>query len=139
MRASPADIAVRFYNGDGLTVIEQSLQRACQLLALVVRQLGQAVDQARHLLLPHHLSILLGVHNPSGAVRHASHVRYIGAIWTGDGTSWWTSLHIPLFGSLRDARELLICLPLDFLWTGLRISEFELCCDLVDGGRQSTR
>lgn len=31
MRASPADIAVRFYNGDGLTVIEQSLQRACQL------------------------------------------------------------------------------------------------------------
>ena len=59
MRASPADIAVRFYNGDGLTVIEQSLQRACQLLALVVRQLGQAVDQARHLLLSH--GFLLGL------------------------------------------------------------------------------
>ena len=58
MRASPADAAVRFYNGDGLTVIEQSLQRACQLLALVVRQLGQAVDQARHLLLSH--GLLLG-------------------------------------------------------------------------------
>ena len=58
MRASPADIAVRFYNGDGLTVIEQSLQRACQLLELVVRQLGQAVDQARHLLQSH--GLLLG-------------------------------------------------------------------------------
>ncbi len=59
MRASPGNIAVRFYNGDGLTVIEQSLQAACQLLALVVRQLGQAVDQARHLLLSH--GLLLGL------------------------------------------------------------------------------
>ena len=59
MRASPGNIAVRFYNGDGLTVIEQSLQAACQLLALVVRQLGQAVDQARHLLLSH--GFLLGL------------------------------------------------------------------------------
>ena len=59
MRASPGNIAVRFYNGDGLTVIEQRLQRACQLLALVVRQLGQAVDQARHLLLSH--GLLLGL------------------------------------------------------------------------------
>ena len=58
MRASPEGAAMRFYNGDGLTVIEQSLQRACQLLALVVRQLGQAVDQARHLLLSH--GLLLG-------------------------------------------------------------------------------
>ncbi len=58
MRASPAGAAMRFYNGDGLTVIEQSLQRACQLLELVVRQLGQAVDQARHLLLSH--GLLLG-------------------------------------------------------------------------------
>ena len=49
---------MRFYNGDGLTVIEQSLLRACQLLELVVRQLGQAVDQARHLLLSH--GLLLG-------------------------------------------------------------------------------
>ena len=53
MRASPAGAAMRFYNGDGLTVIEQRLQGACQLLALVVRQLGQAVDQTRHLLLSH--------------------------------------------------------------------------------------
>ena len=59
MRASPAGAAMRFYNGDGLTVIEQSLQRACQLLELVVRQLGQAVDQARHLLLSH--GFLLGL------------------------------------------------------------------------------
>lgn len=58
MRASPGTAAVRFYNGDGLTVIEQRLQGACQLLALVVRQLGQAVDQARHLLLAH--GLLLG-------------------------------------------------------------------------------
>ena len=58
MRASPADSAVGLYNGDSLTVIEQSLQRACQLLELVVRQLGQAVDQARHLLLSH--GLLLG-------------------------------------------------------------------------------
>ena len=36
VRASPAGAAMRFYNGDGLTVIEQSLQRACQLLELVV-------------------------------------------------------------------------------------------------------
>ena len=49
---------VCFYNGDGLTVIEQRLQGACQLLALVVRQLGQAVDQTRHLLLSH--GLLLG-------------------------------------------------------------------------------
>jgi len=40
-------------------VIEQRLQAACQLLALVVRQLGQAVDQARHLLLSH--GFLLGL------------------------------------------------------------------------------
>ena len=59
MRASPAGAAMRFYNGDGLTVIEQSLLRACQLLELVVRQLGQAVDQARHLLLSH--GFLLGL------------------------------------------------------------------------------
>ena len=58
VRASPADSAVGLYNGDSLTVIEQSLQRACKLLALVVRQLGQAVDQARHLLLSH--GLLLG-------------------------------------------------------------------------------
>ena len=58
MRASPAGAAMRFYNGDGLAVIEQRLQAACQLLALVVRQLGQAVDQARHLLLSH--GFLLG-------------------------------------------------------------------------------
>ena len=50
---------MRFYNGAGLTVIAPSLQRACQLLALVVRQLGQAVDQARHLLLSH--GLLLGL------------------------------------------------------------------------------
>ena len=59
MRASPAGAAMRFYNGDGLAVIEQRLQAACQLLALVVRQLGQAVDQARHLLLSH--GFLLGL------------------------------------------------------------------------------
>ena len=50
---------VCFYNGDGLTVIEQRLQGACQLLALVVRQLGQAVDQTRHLLLSHGLLLRL--------------------------------------------------------------------------------
>ena len=70
MRASPGNIAVRFYNGDGLTVIEQSLQRPCQLLALVVRQLGQAVDQARHLLLSH--GLLLGQ-------TQARHAREMGA------------------------------------------------------------
>ena len=59
MRASPAGAAMRFYNGDGLVVIEQRLQAACQLLALVVRQLGQAVDQARHLLLSHGLLLRL--------------------------------------------------------------------------------
>ena len=48
-----------FLHGDGLAVIEQRLQRTCQLLALVVRQLGQAVDQARHLLLSH--GLLLGL------------------------------------------------------------------------------
>ena len=58
MRASPGTAAMRFQNGDGLAVIEQRLQGACQLLALVVRQLGQAVDQARHLLLSH--GLLLG-------------------------------------------------------------------------------
>ena len=59
MRASPEGAAMRFYNGDGLTVIEQRLQAACQLLALMVRQMGQAVDQARHLLLSH--GFLLGL------------------------------------------------------------------------------
>ena len=59
MRASPGTAAMRFQNGDGLAVIEQRLQAACQLLTLVVRQLGQAVDQARHLLLSH--GFLLGL------------------------------------------------------------------------------
>lgn len=59
MRTGPRSIAVCFQNGDGLAVIEQRLQAACQLLALVVRQLGQAVDQARHLLLSH--GFLLGL------------------------------------------------------------------------------
>ena len=59
MRTGPRSIAVCFQNGDGLAVIEQRLQAACQLLALVVRQLGQAVDQARHLLLSH--GLLLGL------------------------------------------------------------------------------
>ena len=72
MRASPGNIAVRFYNGDGLTVIEQSLQAACQLLALVVRQLGQAVDQARHLLLSH--GFLLGLTQDQKSTRlNSSH------------------------------------------------------------------
>ena len=43
MRARPASAAVGFCNGDGLAVIEQRLQAACQLLALVVRELGQAL------------------------------------------------------------------------------------------------
>jgi len=55
VRTGSVGAAMCFYNGDGLTVIEQRLQAACQLLALVVRKLGQAVDQARHLLLSHGL------------------------------------------------------------------------------------
>ena len=77
MRASPAGAAMRFYNGDGLTVIEQSLQRACQLLELVVRQLGQAVDQARHLLLSH--GLLLG--------------QTLGAVMLAGIFSLWSSPH----------------------------------------------
>ena len=70
MRTGPRSIAVCFQNGDGLAVIEQRLQAACQLLALVVRQLGQAVDQARHLLLSH--GLLLGQ-------TQARHAREMGA------------------------------------------------------------
>ena len=70
MRTGPRSIAVCFPNGDGLTVIEQRLQAACQLLALVVRQLGQAVDQARHLLLSH--GFLLGL-------THERHALEMGA------------------------------------------------------------
>ncbi len=56
--ASPAIDGVRLNDDTGLAAIHQRLQAACQLLALVVRQLGQAVDQARHLLLSH--GLLLG-------------------------------------------------------------------------------
>ena len=59
MRADSAIACVRLDEGTGLVAIHQRLQAACQLLALVVRQLGQAVDQARHLLLSH--GFLLGL------------------------------------------------------------------------------
>ena len=59
MRADSAIACVRLDDGTGLAAIHQRLQAACQLLALVVRQLGQAVDQARHLLLSH--GLLLGL------------------------------------------------------------------------------
>jgi hypothetical protein len=49
MRARTGIVVVRLYHGDGLAVTHQCLQGTCQLLALVVRELLQAVNHSASL------------------------------------------------------------------------------------------
>lgn len=49
MRARTGIVVVRLCHGDGLAVTHQCLQGTCQLLALVVRELLQAVNHSASL------------------------------------------------------------------------------------------
>jgi hypothetical protein len=72
VRASRVLQHARFDDFAHLAARAQRAKSCRQLLALVVRQLGQTIDQARHLLLSH--GLLLGA-TPQ---RHASKMRAVG-------------------------------------------------------------